>query len=65
MASHVQVELLVPRDWVHPEKDRLRAWYLRLGYSIVRYAPFEEVAAHAGSQLATPCEFLILRKSLT
>ena len=42
----MQLELLVPKEWVHPEKDRLRAWYTRLGYRVVRSAPFEEVAAH-------------------
>jgi GNAT superfamily N-acetyltransferase len=60
----MQLELLVPRGWVHPHKDRLRAWYTRLGYRTVRTAPFEEIATHAASQLTTPCEFLVFRKSL-
>jgi GNAT superfamily N-acetyltransferase len=68
MLSHgvttMQLELLVPRGWVHPEKARLRSWYTRLGYEVVRTAPFEEVAAHLTSGLAVPCEFLIFRKSL-
>jgi GNAT superfamily N-acetyltransferase len=60
----MQLELLVPKGWVHPAKDRLRAWYTRLGYRVVRSAPFEQVAAHLAPQLATECEFLIFRKSL-
>jgi GNAT superfamily N-acetyltransferase len=60
----MQLELLVPKGWIHPEKDRLRSWYSRLGYRVVRTAPFEEVAAHLAPQLAVPCEFLIFRKSL-
>ena len=60
----MQLELLVPKGWVHPEKDRLRGWYTRLGYRVVRSAPFEQVAAHLASQLATPCEFLVFRKPL-
>jgi GNAT superfamily N-acetyltransferase len=60
----MQLELLVPKRWVHPEKERLRAWYTRLGYRVIRTAPFEEVAAHLAPQLATPCEFLVFRKSL-
>ena len=60
----MQLELLVPKSWAHPEKDRLRQWYTRLGYEMVRVAPFDEVAAHLASQLATPCEFLIFRKRL-
>ena len=60
----MQLELLVPKGWVHPEKDRLRGWYAWLGYEVVRSAPFEQVAAHLASQLAVPCEFLIFRKPL-
>jgi GNAT superfamily N-acetyltransferase len=60
----MQLELLVPRDWAHPDKERLRAWYTRLGYRVVRSAPIEEVAPWAPPQLATPCEFLIFRKML-
>jgi GNAT superfamily N-acetyltransferase len=60
----MQLELLVPKEWVHPQKERLRAWYSRLGYETVGTATFEEVATHSASQLATPCEFLVFRKSL-
>jgi GNAT superfamily N-acetyltransferase len=60
----MQLELLVPKGWVHPEKERLRGWYTRLGYRVVRSARFEQVAAHLASKLAVPCEFLIFRKVL-
>ena len=60
----MQLELLVPKGWVHPEKERLRSWYTRLGYQVVRSAPFEQVAAQLAPQLATPCEFLIFHKRL-
>jgi GNAT superfamily N-acetyltransferase len=60
----MQLELLVPKRWVHPEKERLHRWYTRLGYQVVRSAPFEEVAAHLAPHLAVPCEFLIFRKPL-
>jgi GNAT superfamily N-acetyltransferase len=60
----MQLELLVPKGWVHPQKQRLHGWYSRLGYRVVRSAPFEQVAAHLASQLATPCEFLIFHKPL-
>jgi GNAT superfamily N-acetyltransferase len=60
----MQLELLVPKGWVHPDKERLRNWYTRLGYRVVRSAPFEQVAAHLASKLAAPCEFLIFRKRL-
>jgi len=61
--SAMQLELLVPRDATHPVKERLRAWYERLGYAVVRRAPFEEVSTQA-ARLATPCEFLVFRKPL-
>jgi GNAT superfamily N-acetyltransferase len=60
----MQLELLVPKGWVHRNKERLHGWYTRLGYRVVRSAPFEQVAAHLAPQLATPCEFLIFRKPL-
>jgi GNAT superfamily N-acetyltransferase len=60
-----QLELLVPKRWEHPEKERLRAWYSRLGYRVVRTAPFEAVATHVASELTTPCEFLVFRKALS
>lgn len=59
-----QLELLVPTGWVHPWKVRLREWYERLGYLVVRTAEFDEVAPHLRPQLATPCEFLIFRKPI-
>jgi GNAT superfamily N-acetyltransferase len=59
-----QLELLVPKDWKHPEKERLRAWYTRLGYGVIRVARFEEIAPHVAPQLLTPCEFLVFRKTL-
>jgi GNAT superfamily N-acetyltransferase len=61
----MQLELLVPKGWVHPEKNKLQAWYMRLGYRVVRSAPFEQIAAHLAPQLAVPCEILIFQKSLT
>jgi GNAT superfamily N-acetyltransferase len=61
----MQLELLVPQEWVHPHKDRLRLWYTRLGYEVVGTAPFEQVATHAAAQLATACHFLVFRKRLT
>ena len=60
----MQLELLVPKGWDHPSKVRLRDWYTRLGYRVIRTARFEQVAAHLEPQLATPCEFLIFHKPL-
>ena len=64
-ATAMQLELLVPKDGVHPAKERLRDWYTRLGYRVVRTASFEEIATHLADDLAKPCEFLIFRKPLS
>jgi GNAT superfamily N-acetyltransferase len=64
-AATMQLELLVPQGWVHPEKAKLRGWYTRLGYRVVRSAPFEQVAAHLAPGLAVPCEFLIFHKAIS
>jgi GNAT superfamily N-acetyltransferase len=61
----MQLELLVPKARPHPEKERLRAWYTRLGYRVIRTARFEEVVPGLAGRLATPCEFLIFRKPLS
>jgi GNAT superfamily N-acetyltransferase len=61
----MQLELLVRKGSAHPAKDRLRDWYTRLGYRVIRSAPFEQIAAHLAPRLAAPCEFLIFRKRLT
>ena len=34
----MQLELLVPREWRHPSKEFLKAWYGRIGYRIIRTA---------------------------
>ena len=64
-ATEMQLELLVPKDGVHPAKERLSDWYTRLGYRVVRTATFEEIATHQRDDLAKPCEFLIFRKPLS
>ena len=64
-ATEMQLELLVPKEGVHPAKERLREWYERLGYQVVRTASFEEIATHLAADLAKPCEFLIFRKPLS
>ena len=63
-ATTMQLEVLVPKGWSHPAKDRLRDWYTRLGYRVVGSAPLDQVAAHLAPQLATSCELLIFHKQL-
>ena len=61
----MQLELLVPRDWSHPTKEFLHAWYTRIGYRPVRTASIEESYPQLAPLLATPCDFVVYRKPLT
>jgi GNAT superfamily N-acetyltransferase len=63
-ADIMQLELLVPQTWAHPSKEFLKAWYLRMGYQIVRKARFDEDYPGLASLLATPCDLLVFHKYL-
>jgi GNAT superfamily N-acetyltransferase len=60
----MQLELLVPRDWTHPTKQFLGAWYTRLGYGITRVGTIDEAYPELAPLLATPCDFVIYSKPL-
>jgi GNAT superfamily N-acetyltransferase len=60
----MQLEVLVPRQWSHPSKEFLKAWYTRLGYRPVRTGQVEESYPELAPLLATPCDFVIYHKSL-
>lgn len=62
--SHMQLELLVPREWEHPVKEFLRAWYTRLGYQVVHVGDFTRDYPALAPHLACPCDFLVFRKEL-
>jgi GNAT superfamily N-acetyltransferase len=61
----MQLELLVPRDWTHPVKQFLHAWYTRIGYRPVRSGSIDESYPHLALLLATPCDFVVYHKDLT
>jgi GNAT superfamily N-acetyltransferase len=60
----MELELLVPRDWTHPTKQFLDAWYTRIGYRVARTGAFDEAYPALAPRLATPCDFVIYRKDL-
>ena len=60
----MQLEVLVPRQWSHPSKEFLKAWYTRVGYRPVRTGQIEESYPGLAPLLATPCDFVIYHKSL-
>ena len=61
----MQLELLVPRNWSHPVKEFLAAWYTRIGYRVARTGTIDEAYPALAPLLATPCDFVIYRKDLT
>jgi GNAT superfamily N-acetyltransferase len=61
----MQLELLVPREWSHPTKEFLHAWYTRIGYRPVRRGDIGDPYPHLAPLLATPCDFVIYEKPLT
>jgi GNAT superfamily N-acetyltransferase len=60
----MQLEVLVPRQWAHPSKEFLKAWYTRVGYRPVRTGQFEKSYPELAPLLATPCDFVIYHKDL-
>ena len=60
----MRLELLVPRTGTHPDKERLRDWYTRRGYAVVRRIPMEEYLPHVAPLLSAPGDILVFEKTL-
>jgi GNAT superfamily N-acetyltransferase len=60
----MRLELLFPTKQLHKGKERLQAWYLRMGYEIIRVGSFADEYPHLESLLAGPTEYRIFEKSL-
>jgi ribosomal protein S18 acetylase RimI-like enzyme len=60
----MQLELLVPRDWTHPTKVFLAAWYTRIGYRVARRGAIDEAYPALAPLLAIPCDLVIYHKRL-
>jgi GNAT superfamily N-acetyltransferase len=63
-AREMGLELLVPHVGTHPAKERLHAWYCRLGYRIVGRDDFAVAYPEVADLLAVPCDLLAYRKPL-
>jgi ribosomal protein S18 acetylase RimI-like enzyme len=61
---YMQLELLVPRDWVLESKQFLAAWYDRIGYQLQRVGRIEESYPDLAPMLGTPADFRTYRKEL-
>jgi GNAT superfamily N-acetyltransferase len=60
----MQAELLVPREFDHPSKMFLDAWYRRLGYRVIETRTVDDAHPELESLLATPCDFVVYEKPL-
>jgi GNAT superfamily N-acetyltransferase len=60
----MQLELLVPRTWRHPNKEFLKAWYGRSGYRLIRTTTIDDAHPHLAPMLATPCDVEVHEKPL-
>jgi hypothetical protein len=56
--------VLMPREWTHPVKEFLHAWYTRIGYRPVRRGTIDEHYPQLAPLLATPCDFVVYEKDL-
>jgi GNAT superfamily N-acetyltransferase len=60
----MQLELLVPRGWEHPNKEFLKGWYGRRGYRVIETRGFDDAYPHLAPMLATECDLLVYEKRL-
>jgi len=60
----MRLDLLVPTGRPHPHKERMHAWYTRLGYEVVRHGDLGDDHPHLVPLLATPCDLRIYHRPL-
>ena len=60
----MQLELLVPSTFAHEGKLRNQAWYLRMGYEIVRLGDFRDDYPALEPLLCGPTEYRVFEKRL-
>jgi GNAT superfamily N-acetyltransferase len=60
----MQLELLLPRDGLHPSKEFLKGWYGRRGYRLVRTGTLDDAYPHLAPLLAVPCDLANYEKAL-
>jgi ribosomal protein S18 acetylase RimI-like enzyme len=60
----MRLQLLVPRTGTHPFKQRLHAWYSRLGYRVIGREDFADAVPEAAPYLTAPCDLVNYEKAL-
>ena len=54
----------MPREWRHPDKDVLDAWYRRLGFAPIGRRDLLDVYPRLAPQLATPSDLHLYAKTV-
>lgn len=62
--SQIQLELLVPESYKHPDKEFLKNWYTRLGYELQTATPYANLYPKQAHLLKMQCFFEIYQKNL-
>jgi len=60
----IQLELLKPKAYIHPEKEFLNKWYTKLGYTLINKIPYGDLYPEQAHLLKIPCDFEIYQKKL-
>jgi len=60
----IQLELLKPINYLHPDKEFLKGWYTKLGYRIISKTSYGDLYPNQASLLKIPCNFEIYQKNL-
>ena len=60
----IQLELLKPENFNHPEKEFLEKWYLKWGYQFKETISHQKLYFKQATMLKFPCKFDIFRKLL-
>jgi GNAT superfamily N-acetyltransferase len=60
----IQLELLKPVEYKHPDKEFLTSWYTRLGYKYVSKTSYLDLYPKQASLLKVPSNFEIYQKNI-
>lgn len=63
-AKSISLELLKPKHYQHPDKEKLTQWYAKLGYQKVQFANFNEYYPELVPLMKIECVFEVWNKKL-
>lgn len=60
----MQLETLTPSETVLPQKERLKKWYIRSGYQLIKKIPYGDLYPKQAHLLKIECDFEVYHKDL-